>query len=197
MIIQSAVDALAHAIEAYLSTIASPFTEMQSLKAIDLIIRHLPQAVETKSLDCLEKLSIASVAASMAFSNASLGAEHALAHSLGGHFDMRHGVIHPILLTAVMRFNLQGAEAKLADIGRVILDRKVGSARDTALAGIEKLDEFFASFNVPQKLREEISEEEKHFLKPICQMAVNDACILTNPRPPPGRNCWLSVEEVW
>ncbi len=197
LIIQSAVDALAHAIEAYLSTIASPFTEMQSFKAIDLIIRHLPRAVETKSLDCLEQLSIASVAASMAFSNASLGAEHALAHSLGGHFDMRHGVIHPILLTAVMRFNLQGAEEKLAAIGRVILDKKIGSPRDTALAGIEKLEEFFGSFRVPQKLREEISEDEKHFLKPICQMAVNDACVLTNPRPPSWQDLLAICEEVW
>jgi alcohol dehydrogenase len=197
LIIQSAVDALAHAIEAYLSTIASPFTEMQSLKAIDLIIRHLPRAAQTKSLDCLEQLSIASVAASMAFSNASLGAEHALAHSLGGHFDMRHGVIHPILLTAVMRFNLQGAEEKLAAIGRVILDKKIGSPRDTALAGIEKLEEFFGSFRVPQKLREEISEDEKHFLKPICQMAVNDACVLTNPRPPSWQDLLAICEEVW
>jgi alcohol dehydrogenase len=197
LIIQSAVDALAHAIEAYLSTIASAFTEMQSLKAIDLIIRNLPQAVQTKSLDCLEQLSIASVAASMAFSNASLGAEHALAHSLGGHFDMRHGVIHPILLTAVMRFNLQGAEEKLAHIGRVILDRKAGSPRDTALAGIEKLEEFFGSFRVSQKLSEEISEDEKHFLKPICQMAVNDACVLTNPRPPSWQDLLAICEEVW
>ena len=197
LIIQSAVDALAHAIEAYTSTIASPFTEMQSLKAIDLIIRHLPSAVETRSLDRLEQLSIASVAASMAFSNASLGAEHALAHSLGGHFDMSHGVVHPILLTAVMRFNLKGAEKKLADIGRVILDRNVGSARDTALGGIEKLDEFFASFNVPQRLREEIKEDEKHFLKPICQMAVNDACVLTNPRPPSWQELLQICEEVW
>jgi alcohol dehydrogenase len=197
LIIQSAVDALAHAIEAYLSTIASAFTEMQSLKAIDLIIRNLPQAAQTKSLDCLEQLSIASVAASMAFSNASLGAEHALAHSLGGHFDMRHGVIHPILLTAVMRFNLQGAEEKLAHIGRVILDRKVGSPRDTALAGIEKLEEFFGTFRVSQKLREEINEDEKHFLKPICQMAVNDACVLTNPRPPSWQDLLAICEEVW
>jgi len=197
LIIQSAVDALAHAIEAYVSTIASPFTEMQSLKAIDLIIRNLPKAVETRSLDCLEKLSTASVAASMAFSNASLGAEHALAHSLGGHFDMRHGVIHPILLTAVMRYNLQGAEDKLADIGKVILDGKKGSVRDTALAGIEKLEEFFATFNVPLRLREVIEEEERHFLEPICRMAVNDACNLTNPRPASWREMLRICQEVW
>jgi alcohol dehydrogenase len=197
LIIQSAVDALAHAVEAYTSTIASSFTEMQSLKAIDLIIKHLPRAVETRSLDSLEQLSIAAVCASMAFSNASLGAEHALAHSLGGHFDMRHGAVHPILLTGVMRFNLACAEEKLGDIGRVILDRRVGSARDTALAGIDRLEEFFASFNVPVKLREEIGEEDKHFLEPICKMAVNDACNLTNPRPASWQELLQICEEVW
>ncbi len=197
LIIQSAIDALAHAIEAYTSTIASPFTEMQSLKAIDLILNYLPRAVETRSLDCLEKLSTAAVAASMAFSNASLGAEHALAHSLGGHFDMRHGVVHPILLTAVMRFNLDYAEEKFGEIGRVILNRTVGSARDTALAGIERLEEFFASFNVSLKLSQEIDKKDKHFLKPICKMAVNDACNLTNPRPASWEELLTICEEVW
>lgn len=197
LIIQSAVDALAHAIESYISTIASAFTEMQSLKAIDLIFRNLPNAVNTKSLDSLEQLSIASVAASMAFSNASLGAEHALAHSLGGHFDMQHGVVHPILLTAVMRYNLDFAETKVGNIGRVILDKDLGSARDNALSGIEKLEEFFASFDVPLRLRDEIKEEEKRFLEPICRMAVNDACNLTNPRPTSWRELLAICEEVW
>lgn len=197
LIIHSAIDALAHAIESYLSTISSPFTEMQSLKAIDLIIRHLPRAVKTKSLDALEHLSIASVAASMAFSNASLGAEHALAHSLGGHFDMRHGVVHPILLTGVMRFNLDFAEAKLGDIGKVILNKSYGTARETALAGIERLEEFFSSFNVPIKLHQEIDPEDRHFLEPICKMAVHDACNITNPRPASWQELLKICEEVW
>lgn len=197
LIIQSAVDALAHAIEAYTSTIASPFTEIQSLKAIDLIIKHLPHAVETKSLDSLEQLSIASVSASMAFSNASLGAEHALAHSLGGHFDMSHGVVHPILLTAVMRFNLSHAEKKLGDIGRVILNTSFGTNRETALAGIEKLDDFFASFDVSLKLRDEIEVKDKRVLESICKMAVNDACNLTNPRQTSWQELLQICEEVW
>jgi alcohol dehydrogenase len=197
LIIQSACDALAHAVEAYTSTIASPFTEMQSLKAIDLILRYLPKAVETRSIDFLEKLSVASTCASMAFSNASLGAEHALAHSLGGYFDMRHGVVHPILLTAVMRFNLSYAETKLADIGRVVLDRHVGSARETALAGIARLEAFFASFHVSLKLRQELSQTDKQYLEPICKMAVNDACNLTNPRPASWQELLQICEEVW
>jgi alcohol dehydrogenase len=133
----------------------------------------------------------------MAFSNASLGAEHALAHSLGGHFDMEHGVIHPILLTAIMRYNLDWAEEKYSSIGRVILNKDLGSAKDNAIVGIEKLDEFFASFDVPLRLREEISVDDKHFLEPICRMAVNDACNLTNPRPASWKELMAVCEEVW
>ncbi|MDR3632177.1 MAG: iron-containing alcohol dehydrogenase [Desulfocapsaceae bacterium] len=197
LITQSAIDALAHAIEAYTSTIASEFTKMQSLKAIDLIIRNLPRAVETRSLDSLEQLSIASVAASMAFSNASLGVEHALAHSLGGHFDMRHGVIHPILLTAVMRFNLDYAEDRMADIGRVILNTTMGSPRETALAGIEKLEDFFDSLNVSRKFRQELQDKDKSLLKTICKNALNDACNLTNPRPASWQELLKICKEVW
>ena len=197
LIIESAVDALAHAIEAYLSRISSPFTEPQSLKAIDLITRNLKHAVETRSLDSLEKLSIASIAASMAFSNAGLGAEHALAHSLGGHFDMSHGVIHPILLTSVMRFNLDYCTTKMADIGRVVLNKRLGSEQETALAGIEKLEEFFASFNVSLKLSQVVEKDDKKFLPSICKMAVHDACNLTNPRSASWQELLKICEKVW
>ncbi len=197
LIIQSAVDALAHAIESYVSRIASPFTEMQSLKAIDLILRNLQHAVQTRSLDSLELLSVASISASMAFSNAGLGAEHALAHSLGGHYDMPHGTVHPILLTAVMRFNLASSVQKYAAIGRVILDKNLGSDLETAKGGIEKLDAFFASFDVSLKLRQEIKEKDKQYLEQICKMAVNDACNLTNPRSASWRELLEICHEVW
>jgi alcohol dehydrogenase len=197
LIIESAVDALAHAIEAYMSRIASPFTAMHSLKAIDLIMANLPHAVATRSLDSLEQLSIASVSASMAFSNAGLGAEHALAHSLGGHFDMPHGVVHPILLTSVMRFNLGINPQKMAEIGRVILKGQQGSDRETGLAGIARLDEFFASFDVALRLSQLIPESERHHLEPLCKMAVQDACNLTNPRPATWEEFLQICEEVW
>lgn len=197
LIIRSASDALAHAVEAYLSVIASPFTSMHSLKAIELIHKNLKQAVETRSLEALEQLSIASVSASIAFSNAGLGAEHALAHSLGGQFDIPHGVVHPILLTSVMRFNLDACEQKMADIGRVILGGQRGSDNRTALEGIDKLTEFFSSFDVSLKLRDEVGEEGKEMLEPIAKMAINDACNLTNPRPATSEELLAICEEVW
>ncbi|NLZ17993.1 MAG: iron-containing alcohol dehydrogenase [Desulfobulbaceae bacterium] len=197
LIIHSAIDALAHAIEAYVSRIASPLTEMHSLKAVDIILDQLPVAVVTRSIESLEQLSIASISASMAFSNASLGAEHALAHSLGGQFDMQHGVVHPILLPSVMRFNLPFNTHKMAELGRVILKRDLGSDEDTARAGIERLDTFFASFNVPLRLREIVPEQQHSTLVAICQMAVQDACNLTNPKPATWEEFLQIVEEVW
>ena len=130
-------------------------------------------------------------------SNAGLGAEHALAHALGGHFDMRHGVVHPILLTSVMRFNMGVNLQRMADIGRLILKRQVGSDQDTALAGIEKLDEFFASFDVALRLSQLIPESERHHLESLCKMAVQDACNLTNPRPATWEEFLRICEEVW
>lgn len=197
LIIQSAVDALAHAVEAYLSVIASPFTQMHSLKAIELIHRNLKRAVETRSLDALEQLSIASVSASIAFSNASLGAEHALAHSLGGHFDLNHGGVHPILLPAVMRYNLDHSVEKMADIGRIILDSQKGFGQKTALEGIDALVDFFSGFDVSLHLRDEIGEEGKHFLDPIARMALKDVCCLTNPKPLTHEALLNICEEVW
>jgi alcohol dehydrogenase len=197
LIIQSAIDALAHATEAYLSVIASPFTQIHSLKAIELIHANLKPAVETRSLDNLEQLSIAAVSASIAFSNAGLGAEHALAHSLGGHFDLTHGVVHPILLAAVLRFNLDSCVDKMADIGRIILGGQRGSNRRTALEGIDKLVEFFSSFPVNLRLRDEVGEEGREFLEPIAKMAIHDACNLTNPRPATWEQMLRICEEVW
>ena len=148
-------------------------------------------------MEALEQLSIASVSASIAFSNAGLGAEHALAHSLGGHFDMAHGSVHPILLPTVMRFNLDSCVDKMADIGRIILGGQRGSDRDTALAGIDNLVEFYSSFKIPMRLRDEVGESGHDVLEPIARMAINDACMLTNPRPVSGRQMMEICEEVW
>lgn len=196
LIIESAVDALAHAIEAYISRIASPFTEIHSLNAIELIVNNLGEAVESRSLDALEQLSTASVSASMAFSNASLGAEHALAHSLGGHFDMSHGVLHPILLTEVMRFNRKYCVQKMADIGRIVLGEQNGSDLDMASVGIDRLDEFFASLNVSQRLSDVIDEDGWEHMESLCKMAVHDACNLTNPGPASWKDFLKICEEV-
>jgi alcohol dehydrogenase len=195
LIIAAAIDALCHAVESYVSKIASPFTELQSLKAIQLIMENLRAALETRSLENLEQLSIASTASAMAFSNAGLGIEHALAHSLGGMFDTLHGLVHPVLLPPVMRYNLETCPERMATIGEILLGKKRRSQRSTALAGIEKLEEFCRSLGVPVFLREIVPDRSK--LPELCRMAVHDVCVLTNPRPATWEDLLHVCEEAW
>lgn len=195
LIIAAAIDALCHAVESYVSKIASPFTQVQSLKAVELIMAHLKPAIETRSIEDLEELSIASTAAGMAFSNAGLGVEHALAHSLGGMFDVLHGLVHPVLLPGVMRFNLKDCPDKLATIGAILIGKHRRSDLATAEAGIDRLEEFCKSFGVPTRLRELVPDRLK--LPELCQMAVNDVCLLTNPRAATWEDLLGICQEAW
>jgi alcohol dehydrogenase len=181
LIISSAIDALSHAVEAYTSTIASTLTETQSLKAINLILKNLPVALEDRSMKALENLSNACTFAAMAFSNASLGLDHALAHSLGGKLDLAHGLIHPVLLPPVMRFNLPECVDKMAAIAEIIPGgRSGGGAEFAARRGIERLENFFADLKIATRLRDIVSDP--NVLPQICEMAAYDACLVTNPR---------------
>jgi alcohol dehydrogenase len=195
LIIAAAIDALCHAVESYVSRIASPFTELQSLKAIQLIMRCLHTALDSRDLDSLEQLSIASTAAGMGFSNAGLGVEHALAHSLGGMFDILHGMVHPVLLPPIMRFNQPECTEKMATIGEILLGRRRRTSRATALAGADKLEEYCQSLGVPTRLRDIFPERAK--LPELCRMAVNDVCLLTNPREATWEDLLQVCEEAW
>jgi alcohol dehydrogenase len=195
LIISSAIDALAHAIEAYISTIASTLTEIHSLKAIDLIMKYLPVALEERSMTALEKLSSASTSAAMAFSNASLGLDHALAHSLGGKLDVAHGLIHPVLLPPVMRFNLPTCMEKVADIGEIVLGRRKRSAEATAREGIARLEVFFADLGISTRLRDIVTTSDA--LPQVCEMATYDACLITNPRKATAQDMMNICEASW
>lgn len=195
LIIAAAVDALSHAVEAHVSRIASPMTQVHSLKAIEQIIKYLPLALETRSIDHLEKLSMAGTSAAMAFSNASLGLEHALAHTLGGMLDAVHGTIHPILLPQVMRYNLCECTDKIAEIGKAVLGRSLASNKATALAGIEKLEAYFQSLHVSTRLRDIVPDRST--LPQICKMATYDSCLLSNPRTATVEDMMQICNGVW
>lgn len=101
------MDALTHAVEAYVSTAANPLTDSAALMAIRLISKYLPLAVANGSnMEAREKMAYAEFLAGMAFNNASLGYVHAMAHQLGGFYNLPHGVCNAILLPHVCEFNL-------------------------------------------------------------------------------------------
>jgi len=195
LVFYSAIDALSHAIESFVSVIASPFTEMQSLKAIELIARYLPMSKESLDLDILEALSTASTAAGMAFSNAGLGAVHALAHAIGGMYDVPHGHIHPVLLPPVMKFNMESCLEKMAQIGQILIGHRKKSDQATALAGIEKLKDMFLSLNMKIRLRDILPDECD--IERLCSMAIQDVCVVTNPRPVERKDLVKICEEAW
>ncbi|HEU6436440.1 MAG TPA: iron-containing alcohol dehydrogenase [Nitratidesulfovibrio sp.] len=195
LIIASAIDAFAHAVESYLSLLASPFTDHQALRAMELIMANLMPAVERRDPVALEQLSIASTAAGMSFSNAGLGIGHSLAHSLGGMFDVLHGLVHPVLLPHVMRYNLPVSVDRLAAIGRIVVGPRVASADSIARAGIDRLGEFFAGLGVPVRLGQLLPDRSA--LETIARTAVNDACTLTNPRAVTWQDLLAICEEAW
>src|SRR3546814_773878 len=111
------MDALTHAIEAYVSTAATPITDACALKAIELISANLRTAVENGSdMPAREAMAYAQFLAGMAFNNASLGYVHAMAHQLGGFYDLPHGVCNAVLLPHVESYNASVCPERLPDV---------------------------------------------------------------------------------
>ncbi|MFU2207141.1 iron-containing alcohol dehydrogenase [Solidesulfovibrio sp. C21] len=184
-------DALAHAVESYLSPLANPLTEVQSLKGLDLLWRHSRPALATLSLDELEQLTVAGLSSGIAFTNASVGLGHALAHALGGMYDVVHGVSHALLLPSVMRYNQPECEAKMAVIGRILLGERLESDAATAEAGIAALERFREEIGLPTRLREVLPDNT--MLPKMSRNAAKDICLLTNPRPA----AWKDILNIY
>ena len=149
------MDALTHAVEAYVSTIATPITDACAIKAIELVAQYLSQAVANgENLEARDKMAYAEYLAGMAFNNASLGYVHSMAHQLGGFYNLPHGVCNAILLPAVSQYNLIACPQRFADIavamGENINGLSVTEAAEKAIGAIRKLS---ASIGIPTGLK--------------------------------------------
>jgi len=176
------MDALTHAIEAYVSTIATPVTDSAAIKAIELIGKYLRTAVANgENLEARDKMAYAEFLAGMAFNNASLGFVHAMAHQLGGFYDLPHGVCNAILLPHVERFNMIACPERFVDIAIALGENVKGlstmEAADVALEAIQRLSQ---DIGIPFGLKELGVKEED--LPILAENAMKDACGLTNPR---------------
>ena len=154
------MDALTHAVEAYVSTIATPITDACAIKAIELIAEYL---------------------AGMAFNNASLGYVHSMAHQLGGFYNLPHGVCNAILLPAVSQYNLIACPSRFADIAKALGENVAGlSATEAGQKAIDRIRSLSASIGIPTGLKALNVKEED--LKVMAENAKKDACQFTNPR---------------
>ena len=181
LIASTGMDALTHAIEAYVSSLSWPLTDPHASHAIKLVFRHLQDAVHYKSLEPLEGMAIASLEAGAAFSNAILGAVHALAHPLGGYYDMHHGLANSILLPVVLRKNLEHAPEKYALIANAMgIDTRGKSPMEAAEQVPDRIESLIKALNIPNKLSQVGVRAEDIPL--LAREAVEDLCMMTNPQ---------------
>ncbi len=181
LIAATGMDALTHAIEAFVSSLSWPLTDPHARHAIKLVFRHLKEAVHKKSLDPLEGMAVASLEAGAAFSNAILGAVHALAHPLGGLYDMHHGLANAILLPVVLKKNLEHAPEKYALIANAMgINTRGKTAIEAALQVPEQIENLIQSLHIPSKLSEVGVKAQD--LPALARDAAKDLCMMTNPQ---------------
>lgn len=176
------MDALTHAIEAYVSTAATPITDACALQAIRLIGVYLRKAVARgDDMETRDRMAYAQYLAGMAFNNASLGYVHAMSHQLGGLYDLPHGVCNALLLPHVSRVNLMARTERFADIAEALGEVTEGlSKREAAYLAIDAIEELSLDVGIPQSLRELGVKEED--IPIMVSNAQKDVCSLTNPR---------------
>lgn len=176
------MDALTHAVEAYISKDANPVTDASAIQAIKLIATNLRQAVALgTNLVARENMACASLLAGMAFNNANLGYVHAMAHQLGGLYDMPHGVANAVLLPHVARYNLIANPEKFADIAQFMGENTTGlSTMDAAELAINAIARLSADVGIPQHLCD-LGVKESDFPY-MAEMALKDGNAFSNPR---------------
>ncbi|EID4389126.1 L-threonine dehydrogenase [Vibrio vulnificus] len=176
------MDALTHAVEAYVSIAATPITDAVAIKAIELIQAHLRTAVAYgEDIEAREQMAYAQFMAGMAFNNASLGYVHAMAHQLGGFYDLPHGVCNAILLPHVQRYNAQVCPERLRDVAKAMGVNVEGmSAEQGADAAIEAIVQLAKDVGIPTGIRELGAKLED--IPTLADNALKDACGFTNPK---------------
>ena len=198
----SGIDVLTHALEAYVSIMATDYTDGLALRAMKLVFDYLPSAFENGSADPIarEKMADASCLAGMAFANAFLGVNHSMAHKLGAFHHIAHGLANAVILTRVMRYNASDVPTKMGTFPQYEYPkakaRYVEAAKYCGVTG-KNDDEIFENFiKKIEELKKFIGVketialygvEEKYFLDTLDEMseqAFNDQCTAANPRYP-------------
>ncbi|AXY60916.1 iron-containing alcohol dehydrogenase [Acinetobacter sp. WCHAc010052] len=150
----SGVDALVHAVEAYISVNRSDITDALALDAIRLIAENLPKAYALPDhLEAREKMATASLMAGLAFGNAGVGAVHALAYPLGGKYKMAHGVSNALMLPYVLKWNVMGCAERFTRIAQAMNLETGTDHNSNAARVIEWLHDFCRKLNIPSGLR--------------------------------------------
>jgi acetaldehyde dehydrogenase / alcohol dehydrogenase len=197
------IDALTHALESYVSIMASDFTDGLALQAIKLLVEYLPRAYQNGAADpeAREKVHYAATIAGMAFANAFLGVCHSLAHKLGSTFHVPHGLANALMISHVIRYNATDAPFKQAIFPQYrfpnakhryaeIADHlNLGGTTDDDKVRrlIDAIEDLKQQVEIPLTIRETLNESEQEFydgLETMSEQAFDDQCTGANPRYP-------------
>lgn len=176
------MDALTHAIEGYITKGAWTLTDMFELKAVELIARWLPAAVENGAdTEAREGMAVAQYIAGMGFSNVGLGLVHGMAHPLGAFYDIPHGVANALLLPYVMQYNMESSLVKFGDVACAMgVDTAGMDTRQAAQAAVDAVRALAVRVGIPQRLSSLGVREED--LPRLAASALADVCTPGNPR---------------
>ena len=178
------MDALTHAVEGYITAGHNEMSDMFHMKAIQMIFKYLPAAVNEKNEEAIEMMGMAQYIAGMGFSNVGLGIVHSMAHQLGAVYDTPHGIANAMLLPTVMRFNgedpatAQRFREILVNIGRP--DATHLNDQDVINTFVWMISELSKAVGITQTIKDYGVKEED--LEMLAQKAMNDPCKPGNPR---------------
>ena len=212
VIADTGLDVLTHGIEAYVSVMATDYTDAMALKAIEMVFKYLPISYKGgDSAECREareKMHNASCMAGMAFANAFLGINHSLAHKLGARFHIPHGRANAILLPYVIEYNSQipskftafpKYKSFISDKKYCEIAKMLGLKTDTVEEGVKNLIEaikkLMKELNEPMSIKECGIERDEYFsaIKKLSLEAFDDQCTSVNPRLP----LVSEIEEIY
>ncbi|MCW4013865.1 MAG: iron-containing alcohol dehydrogenase, partial [Candidatus Bathyarchaeota archaeon] len=175
------MDALCHAFESYASNASSVMTDMYALEATKLLVEYLPKVYsDPDNIMFRNNVMLGSMYAGLAFSNASLGLVHAMAHSLGGYLDSPHGECNAQLLEHVVAFNFSHAPDKYRALGAIMSEKKP-SHKSGPDSLIQELRNMTGQLGIKPGLSNMGVKEED--IKYLSENAFLDPCLATNPRP--------------
>lgn len=190
------MDSLTHAVEAFVSNAHSPITDLHAIRAIELIAANVEAvAASPLNLEAREKMMLGCLEAGLAFSNASLGAVHAMAHSLGGCFDLPHGECNAIILDHVLEYNFAAAGEKYRDIVKALgLEAGTRSPKELKDAIVAEIRRLRTEVGITRVLGE--MGVHRTDVPELARNALHDPCILTNPRTTNQRDIEVIYEEA-
>ena len=194
---ETGLDALTHAVEAYVSNASSPITDLHAAQAIRNISGSLVDAVtDPENIEARSRMMLGSLYAGLAFSNASLGLVHSMAHALGGLIDLPHGLCNALLLEHVVEYNYSSAPGRYRDIAGFLTGADLSSSgsRESVEILIGSLRKLRSDLSVSGQL--EKGTVEPGNLEKLAEKALNDVCIVTNPREPSFEDVLMLYEKI-